>query len=1142
MRLIWLLLLFALLPLMSRGQVALSDSLAIRDFYSQTGGPNWLIKWDTSASINTYFGVTLSAKGTRVIGLSLPGNSLSGNLPINIGNLNELTTLNLFDNGLSDSIPASIGSIDSLLVLNLGENNLSDTIPNELTQLKYLRQLVLNDNMLQGKLPTNIGSLDSLRTLNLATNQFSGSLPSSLTNLDSLEILNLSNAGLEGGILSGIGAIRNLQELNLADNGFSGSILGNLIGLTRLKILDLSGNQLLVGSIPETVGNLKELTILDLSDNQFSGGIPKGIGNLSKLEDLALSTNQLQGALPDTLFTISTLQEIDLSSNSLGDTIYTEFVKLKNLRTLDVSSNRFSVMENLSGLAAGNELLSVNVSDNRLSFEDLEPNISILPDALLYQSQAEIDEEITVAVFLQGDSVITTTTGGANNRYRWFRNGERVSNFSSDNTFKFVGFQEANEGVYTCEVTNLVVTGLTLKRRPVEVVTAVSRSDRAALTALYKASNGPDWLLQWDTTDVVSKWHGVIIDGGRVTTLNLANNLLNGTIPKEIESLSVLEELRLNNNQLTDTIPDEIGKLSALQVLTLNNNSFRGDIPNVSALVELLVLDLSENNLTGDIPSVIGDLEKLAQLDLSNNNLDGAIDSGFGDLKNLRELDLSGNDLTGSIPTNLSNLSQLVILDLSENELGGSIFSSFSALNELTNLDLSQNNLTGGIPTGIGELPKLVELNLSDNPLGGTIPTSFADLINLLLLDLSNTEIDGDVPTRFNSLNKVSRILLDENRLSGLPDLSSLGSLDQLSIKGNELTFEDIVPNLSLASRGVFDFSEQLTDRLVSGDTLQLSEDLSLEVVIGGSENVYKWSKDGVPISAEDPGITQLDQILERSNADYDFLGDYRCTVTNNLLEAAGFSLSFNFDFRVEVQPLSPLINAPKPYCLGDTIVTLSVIGNEAPGVLWFGDRDRKDTLGTESILRTIITEPIDTVFAINRAGNLNSSEVPITIKIRPEVTRQGDSLIATGDGDFYQWFENGAIIPDEMDSVYILPDPETMSEFTVRISKDGCSARSIAASPEDFILEVNTLGNESVIVYPNPASDWLMLGRAKDSIEAKKAIVYNLQGVQVMEVIITSSHIKPHAINVSSLRAGLYLLQIISEDEVVQRRFIIDR
>jgi Leucine-rich repeat (LRR) protein len=58
-----------------------------------------------------------------------------------------------------------------------------------------------------------------------------------------------------------------------------------------MKQLDLSGNNL-GGSLPDCLGNLSSLQLLDVSENQFTGNITSGpLTNLVSLEFLSLSNN-----------------------------------------------------------------------------------------------------------------------------------------------------------------------------------------------------------------------------------------------------------------------------------------------------------------------------------------------------------------------------------------------------------------------------------------------------------------------------------------------------------------------------------------------------------------------------------------------------------------------------------------------------------------------------------------------------------------------------------------------------------------------------------------------------------------------------------------------------------------------------------
>lgn len=64
--------------------------------------------------------------------------------------------------------------------------------------------------------------------------------------------------------------------------------------MRNLKQLDISSNYL-IGSIPQSIGDLTLLQRLHLGDNSLTGSIPTSIGNLKKLTTLVLSNNYLMG-------------------------------------------------------------------------------------------------------------------------------------------------------------------------------------------------------------------------------------------------------------------------------------------------------------------------------------------------------------------------------------------------------------------------------------------------------------------------------------------------------------------------------------------------------------------------------------------------------------------------------------------------------------------------------------------------------------------------------------------------------------------------------------------------------------------------------------------------------------------------------
>ena len=172
-------------------------------------------------------------------------NRLTGSIPSELGNLANLTRLNLRQNGLSGAIPSALGDLSNLEALYLDDNSLTGTIPSELGSLLNLTTLDLADNELDGTIPSELGSLSNLEFLWLRHNYaLTGTIPSELGNLSSLAYLNINNTQVNGAIPSELGSLSNLVELNLAYNELSGSIPSQLGNLSNLKNLLLQYNDL----------------------------------------------------------------------------------------------------------------------------------------------------------------------------------------------------------------------------------------------------------------------------------------------------------------------------------------------------------------------------------------------------------------------------------------------------------------------------------------------------------------------------------------------------------------------------------------------------------------------------------------------------------------------------------------------------------------------------------------------------------------------------------------------------------------------------------------------------------------------------------------------------------------------------------
>ncbi|KAM3306412.1 hypothetical protein P3S67_013282 [Capsicum chacoense] len=96
----------------------------------------------------------------------------------------------------------------------------------------------------------------------------------------------------------------------------------------------------MVGSLPPEIGNLKAVTQMDLSMNQFSNEIPREIGGLQNLAYLSLRHNKVQGTIPDSMRNMVGLEFLDLSHNNISGIIPMSLEKLQNLKYFNIYVNK----------------------------------------------------------------------------------------------------------------------------------------------------------------------------------------------------------------------------------------------------------------------------------------------------------------------------------------------------------------------------------------------------------------------------------------------------------------------------------------------------------------------------------------------------------------------------------------------------------------------------------------------------------------------------------------------------------------------------------------------------------------------------------------------------------------------------------
>ncbi|KAL5763562.1 hypothetical protein ACOSP7_019826 [Xanthoceras sorbifolium] len=268
--------------------------------------------------------------------LDLSNNNLSGTIPKCMGNISSrLKVLALKNNSFSGIIPDTFSECDSLETLDFNNNDLEGHVPPSLVHCKELQVLDLGNNKINDIFPHWLGTLPQLQVLVLRSNKFYGPIRvyKAKKSFSMLRILDLSNNNFSGSLsmryFENLKAMMNVSESAegwqyMGDQYYQNSIMVTMKGvdiqmekiLTIFTTMDLSNNKF-GGRIPDMIGKLKSLKVVNFSHNNLIGHIPLTLENMTELESLDLSSNRLEGEIPKQLTSLTFLSVLNLSYNQL---------------------------------------------------------------------------------------------------------------------------------------------------------------------------------------------------------------------------------------------------------------------------------------------------------------------------------------------------------------------------------------------------------------------------------------------------------------------------------------------------------------------------------------------------------------------------------------------------------------------------------------------------------------------------------------------------------------------------------------------------------------------------------------------------------------------------------------------------------
>ena len=560
-------------------------------------------------------------------------NRLSGELPVELGNLSNLRELVLFKNRLRGAVPPELGGLSNLSNLRLDFNRLSGELPPELGMLSKLVGFEILENQLRGEVPPELADLKQLRTLFLSRNPgLTGCMPDDLAEIQNNDFKHIGLQPcdlMERSVLSEVFEAANGVNWTNSDGWLSDAPLGQWHGVST----DRYGR----------------VTALDLSDNGVSGEIPQVLSRLTRLREVRLSGNRLSGCIPLALLADPDIDLDDLNLPECGVHIPDFYLRETLLEALRKDSGTEIFLDDLQFLTELN----------------LRPNFIRDLEGLQY---AENLISLTLGVSSQPPDPDD----------EWFRNRiDDLSPLSGMTGLKVlnlarVGAQDLSPLAGLTHLQHLDVGFNGVK--DLSPVAAMSQLETLIAPDNYiddlSGLDGVGTLKELDLSDnrITDIWQlAGLTNLGR---LNISHNeigelsALTGLASLErleiknvgiteippVDGLGALKYLDIGRNEIADLSP--LSGLNGLETLVAGPNDL-GDTEGFSLPGNLLQLQLAGAKIS-DL-SLVGGLTKLRTLIVPNNQI--ADLSAISDLDELEVLDFGFNEVEELTP--LSGLTKL---------------------------------------------------------------------------------------------------------------------------------------------------------------------------------------------------------------------------------------------------------------------------------------------------------------------------------------------------------------------------------------------------------------------------------------------------------------------------------------------------
>ena len=233
--------------------------------------------------------------------------------------------------------------------------------------------------------------------------------------------------------------------------------------------------------------------------------------------------------------------------------------------------------------------------------------------------------------------------------------------------------------------------------------------------------------------------------------------------------------------------------------------------------------------------------------------------------------------------------------------------------------------------------------------------------------------------------------------------------------------------------------------------------------------------------------------------------------------------------------------SAPDSICPG-ACIDFTNLSQNATSYLWSfpGATSPVSTDVNPTGICYINTGSYDVTLIAIGAGGTDTISIANYITVYPSpppqgIMQNGDTLFANPGALSYQWYYNGNIINGATNYFYIALLSGDYN--VVATDANGCEVEAVI---NDVIAAVGSSNMQSIQIYPNPVIDKFIIHKLKVTSEAAVEIsIFNVLGKKVVDTFFDEGNEHGNEIDVSILPAGLYLLELTSQDKIYRTKLI---